>query len=128
VNLAIVVQRYGQHIVGGAEAHARRIAHHLSRWHRVTVATTAASDHLAWKNDLPSIPVGGFIPPGAFAPVALAPLGDDDDEKIDQRKDDDKVNGAPANAARWASILYQAPVMVAIHAAEMLRPKGPDRG
>ena len=83
---------------------------------------------LAWKNDLPSIPVGGFIPPGAFAPVALAPLGDDDDEKIDQRKDDDKVNGAPANAARWASILYQAPVMVAIHAAEMLRPKGPDRG
>ena len=53
MNLAIVVQRYGQHIVGGAEAHARRIAHHLSRWHRVTVATTAASDHLAWKNDLP---------------------------------------------------------------------------
>jgi hypothetical protein len=83
---------------------------------------------LAWKNDLPAVPVGGFVPVGAFAPVAFAPLGADDDEKIDQRKDDDKVNGAPPNAARWAYILYQAPVMVAIHAAEMLRPKGPDRG
>jgi hypothetical protein len=79
---------------------------------------------LAWKNDLATVPVGDFIPAGAFAPASLAPLGADDDEKIDQRADDDKVNAAPASAARWAYILYQAPVMVAIHAAEMLRQKG----
>jgi hypothetical protein len=79
---------------------------------------------LAWKNDLASVAVGDFIPAGALAPVTLAPLGPGDDEKIDQRKDDDKVNPAPPNAARWAYLLYQAPVMVAIHAAEMLRQKG----
>jgi hypothetical protein len=83
---------------------------------------------LAWKDDLSAVPVGGFVPASAFAPVALAPLGPGDDEKTDQRKDDDKINAAPPNAGRWAYILYQAPVMVAIHAAEMLRPKGPDRG
>ena len=79
---------------------------------------------LSWADDLASVAPGGFVPAGALAPVTFAALGDDDVEKEDQRKEDDKVNPAPANAARWAYILYQAPVMVAIHAAEMLREKG----
>ena len=32
-----------------------------------------------------------------------------------------EVVGAPISAARWAYLLYQAPVMVAVHAAELLK-------
>jgi hypothetical protein len=80
---------------------------------------------LSWKDDLASVPVGGFIPAGALTSVVLQAPGGSDAEKQDQHNDDVKVNGAPQSAARWAYILYQAPVMVAIHAAEMLRARGP---
>ena len=39
-----------------------------------------------------------------------------------QRTDDDKAVLAPVSAARWAYLTYQSPVLVAVHAAEMLRP------
>lgn len=52
MKIGIVVQRYGETIVGGAETYARTIAHLLARWHHVTVATTTASDHMTWCNDL----------------------------------------------------------------------------
>jgi len=51
--IAIVVQRYGERIVGGAEAHARQLAQHLSARCGVTVLTTCASDHLTWADVLP---------------------------------------------------------------------------
>lgn len=50
--VAIVVQRYGASIVGGAEAHARQVAQHLAAHARVEVLTTCASNHLTWQNDL----------------------------------------------------------------------------
>ena len=50
-----------------------------------------------------------------------AELGADDLEKQPQHDDDSKVVGAPVSAARWAYLLYQAPVMVAVHAAELLK-------
>jgi glycosyltransferase involved in cell wall biosynthesis len=53
VKLAVVVQRYGQTINGGAELHARYIAEHLARHADVEVVTTCASDYVAWRNDLP---------------------------------------------------------------------------
>jgi hypothetical protein len=80
---------------------------------------------LAWKDDLASVPVGGFVPASAFANVPLQTPTGPDVEKAPQHADDVKVNGAAQSAARWAYILYQAPVLVAIHAAEMLRPRGP---
>ncbi len=52
-HLAIVVQRYGEAITGGAEAHARQLAHHLSAQSDVTVLTTRATDHLTWQDVLP---------------------------------------------------------------------------
>lgn len=52
MKIGIVVQRYGETIVGGAETHARTIAHLLARWHHVTVATTTTSDYITWRNDL----------------------------------------------------------------------------
>ena len=49
VKLAVVVQRYGQAINGGAELHARYIAEHLARHAEVDVLTTYAQRlrHLA---------------------------------------------------------------------------------
>ena len=53
MNLAIVVQRYGADINGGAELHARYIAQRLSRRVSVDVLTTCARDYVTWKNELP---------------------------------------------------------------------------
>jgi glycosyltransferase involved in cell wall biosynthesis len=51
VKLAVVVQRYGDRINGGAELHARYIAEHLSRHAEVDVLTTCASDYVTWRNE-----------------------------------------------------------------------------
>jgi glycosyltransferase involved in cell wall biosynthesis len=53
VKLAVVVQRYGADISGGAELHARYIAERLARQAEVDVLTTCAQDYISWKNDLP---------------------------------------------------------------------------
>jgi len=52
VKLAVVVQRYGQTINGGAELHARYIAEHLARHAEVDVLTTCAVDYVTWRNDM----------------------------------------------------------------------------
>src|SRR5258708_39367521 len=54
VKLAVVVQRYGADINGGAELHARYIAERLSRHASVEVVTTCARDYVTWKNELPA--------------------------------------------------------------------------
>jgi glycosyltransferase involved in cell wall biosynthesis len=54
VNVAIVVQRYGADINGGAELHARYIAEHLARHVRVEVLTTCATDYITWRNERPA--------------------------------------------------------------------------
>jgi glycosyltransferase involved in cell wall biosynthesis len=54
VKLAVVVQRYGPAINGGAELHARYIAEHLARHADVEVLTTCASDYVSWRNELPA--------------------------------------------------------------------------
>ena len=52
MKLAVVVQRYGQAINGGAELHARYIAEHLARHAQVEVLTTCATDYVTWHNEL----------------------------------------------------------------------------
>lgn len=65
---------------------------------------------------------GAFVPASALSPLTLDALEPADDEKIEQRADDLAVlAAAPPSAARWAYLAYQAPVLVAVHAAEMLR-------
>ncbi len=54
MKLAVVVQRYGQAINGGAELHARYIAEHLARHADVEVLTTCATDYVTWRNELPA--------------------------------------------------------------------------
>ena len=54
MKLAIVVQRYGADINGGAELHARYVAEHLATYAEVRVLTTCARDYLTWRNELPA--------------------------------------------------------------------------
>jgi glycosyltransferase involved in cell wall biosynthesis len=53
MKLAVVVQRYGADINGGAELHARYIAERLARHADVRVLTTCARDYVTWRNELP---------------------------------------------------------------------------
>ncbi len=54
MKLAVVVQRYGADINGGAELHARYVAEHLSRHAEVEVLTTCARDYVTWRNEIPA--------------------------------------------------------------------------
>ena len=53
MKIAVVVQRYGATINGGAELHARYIAEHVGRHAEVEVWTTCATDYVTWRNELP---------------------------------------------------------------------------
>jgi glycosyltransferase involved in cell wall biosynthesis len=54
VKIAIVVQRYGADISGGAELHARYIAELLAPRMEVRVFTTCARNYLTWDNEFPA--------------------------------------------------------------------------
>ena len=54
MKLAIVVQRYGAELNGGAELHARYLAEHLDRHCDVEVLTTCARDYITWRNEFPA--------------------------------------------------------------------------
>lgn len=54
MKLAVVVQRYGAAINGGAELHARYVAERLSRHAEVEVVTTCARDYVTWRNEWPA--------------------------------------------------------------------------
>ena len=53
MKVAIVVQRYGADINGGAEQHARYVAEHLAKHVTVEVLTTCAREYTTWKNEYP---------------------------------------------------------------------------
>ena len=52
MKIAVVVQRYGQAINGGAELHARYVAEHLAHHGEVEVLTTCATDYAPWRTEL----------------------------------------------------------------------------
>ena len=54
MKVAVVVQRYGAEINGGAELHARYVAEHLARHVEVEVLTTCARDYISWANEYPA--------------------------------------------------------------------------
>src|SRR5215468_300911 len=54
MRLAVVVQRYGRDVLGGAETHAALMARLLARHHAVEVLTTTAREYQAWSNHYPA--------------------------------------------------------------------------
>jgi hypothetical protein len=80
-------------------------------------------DELTWDDALPGGQPGQFLPATSLGSVALAapPAGDPEGKKP-QHDDDVQADAAPASSARWAYLLFRAPVMVAVHADEMLGP------
>jgi glycosyltransferase involved in cell wall biosynthesis len=54
VRIALVVQRYGSDLVGGAETLARQYAGFLAREGEVDLLTTCARDHITWRNHYPA--------------------------------------------------------------------------
>lgn len=54
MKIALVVQRYGEEVNGGAELHARWLAEHLLRLAEVHVITTCAIDYNTWINEYPA--------------------------------------------------------------------------
>lgn len=53
MKIAIVVQRYGQDIVGGSELEARLLAEHLQPYIQVEILTTTAQDMMTWQDYYP---------------------------------------------------------------------------
>jgi glycosyltransferase involved in cell wall biosynthesis len=52
ISIGIVVQRYGNAVIGGAETLARNVAERMLRQgYRVTVFTTCARDYITWRNE-----------------------------------------------------------------------------
>lgn len=81
MRLAVVVQRYGAEINGGAELHARYIAERLARHHEVEVLTTCARDYVTWANELPA---GEETVNGV--PVRRFPLAHERDARVFARR------------------------------------------
>ncbi|HEY8517575.1 MAG TPA: glycosyltransferase family 4 protein [Candidatus Binatia bacterium] len=54
MRIAVVVQRYGADILGGAETHAALMAGILARRHEVEVLTTTARDYHQWREAYPA--------------------------------------------------------------------------
>jgi hypothetical protein len=76
-------------------------------------------DQLTWDDALPGGAAGQFLSAGSLASITLDTPAAGDPE-IDQHNDDALVNGAAASSARWAYLLFRAPILVAVHADEML--------
>lgn len=103
--VALVVQRYGEGVNGGAEALARRVAVLLADEIDVTVLTTCALDYRTWRN---------HFPPG------------------EDRVDGVRVRRFPVARERDAAVFealsaraYAAPADLAL-GAEWMRAQGPD--
>ncbi len=84
-------------------------------------------DEVTWNDALPGAAPGQFLPAGSLANIPLkAPVSDPSTvDQVAQFNDDSKVDVAPVSSARWADVLFRQPVMVAIHADEMLAENRP---
>jgi hypothetical protein len=83
-------------------------------------------DDVTWTDAKSGINPGEFLPATSLASVALAePSNATDPSKHDQWSDDKKVDPATVSSARWAYMLFRQPVMVAVHADEMLAENRP---
>jgi len=81
-------------------------------------------DELTWDDALPGAAAGQFLPATSLAPVALASPSPPEADRQRQHDDDMQAGAAAVSSARWAYLLFRAPILVAVHADEMLGPGG----
>lgn len=82
-------------------------------------------DDVSWNDAVTGIKPGQFLSAGALSNVGFTePSAVTDAPKHDQWKDDRRVDPAEVSSSRWAYLLLRQPVMVAVHADEMLRQNG----
>jgi hypothetical protein len=81
-------------------------------------------DELTWDDALPGAAPGQFLPAGGLDPVTLASPSPPEVDRQQQHDDDEQVDPAAASSARWAYLLFRAPVLVAVHADQMLGQGG----
>ncbi len=79
---------------------------------------------LTWNDAMPGAIPGGFLPANSLASPQLVPPSPPQADRQKQQDDDKQVAAAGASSARWAYLLFRPPVLVAVHAAEMLRHGG----
>ncbi len=78
-------------------------------------------DDVTWNDAMSGITAGQFLSASSLSNVALTePSNVTDPDKHNQWSDDEKVDPAAVSSARWAYVLFRQPVMVAVHADEML--------
>ena len=89
-------------------------------------ARIAVWNDLAWDNVQPGAPGSFVVLDNAMnAFTVQPPVLPEDAEKVEQHGDDVAIRwNKDMNAADVAYVLYQGPVLVAVHGAEMLRPEG----
>ena len=78
---------------------------------------------LSWSDVKPAVAEGGFLRVNGQTQTIRAsqPLEPDDDEKKDQHEEDQQIVWSKdMSSAELAYVLYQVPVLVAVHATEML--------
>jgi hypothetical protein len=81
-------------------------------------------DDITWNDAIPGATPGQYLPASALASVVL-PSSVSDADKQAQLNDDKRVDIASVSSARWAYLLFRQPVMVAVHADEMLAQNRP---
>src|SRR5262249_5754972 len=78
-------------------------------------------DELVWDDALPGATPGQFLDASSLDKVSLGKLPPNVPEGMTPQHNEDRdVVHAATSAARWAYLLFRAPVMIAIHADEML--------
>lgn len=77
-------------------------------------------DELTWDDAIPGAAAGQFLPADSLAIVGLSAPNPPEADRQEQHNDDEQVDPAAESAARWAYLLYRAPILVAVHADQML--------
>jgi glycosyltransferase involved in cell wall biosynthesis len=106
ISIGVVVQRYGDEVIGGAEALARDVAERLHReGYRITVFTTCARDYLTWRNEYPA---GASLLRGVT--IRRFPVARERDIAAFNRLSDDFFAAAPADRDETRWLAEQGPL------------------
>ena len=94
----------------------------------MTVDNLDVWNDLAWSHVVEDVAAGKFITLGGTRTISVTapagpPAGDDQEEEQQQLEDSHLQWRSGMNAAELAYILYQVPVLIGVHASEMLPDK-----